>query len=72
MLFCVRLENQSYFFFYIFKFRNQQQTEMDSSMAMKTFELSNNIDTVQSADEIYKYSKEEQQGILQRKPWKKE
>ena len=45
---------------------------MDSSMALKTFELSNNIDTVQSIDEIYKYSKEEQQAILQRKPWTKE
>lgn len=45
---------------------------MDSAMALKTFELSNNIDTVQSVDEIYKYSKEEQQAILQRKPWTKE
>ena len=41
-------------------------------MAMKTFELSNNIDSVQSADEIYKYSKEEQQAILQRRPWTNE
>ena len=45
---------------------------MDSYAAMKTFELSNNIETIQSVDEIYKYSKEEQQSILQRKPWTKE
>ena len=45
---------------------------MDASMALKTFELSNSIDMVQSVNEIYKYSKEEQQAILQRKPWTKE
>ncbi|XP_065061943.1 COP9 signalosome complex subunit 5-like [Rhopilema esculentum] len=45
---------------------------MDSSMAMKTFELSNNVRTVQNADEIYKFSKEEQQSIIQRKPWTKD
>eukprot|EP00794_Sanderia_malayensis_P004889 gene4889-5529_t len=45
---------------------------MDSNMAMKTFELSNNIEQLQNIDDMYRYSKEEQQAILQRKPWTKD
>jgi len=41
-------------------------------MAKKTFELQNNIETVNTVDEIYKYSHEQQQEILARKPWAKE
>lgn len=45
---------------------------MDSQMAQKTFELQNNIEAVNSIDEIYKYSRQQQQEILARKPWMKE
>jgi len=45
---------------------------MDSEMAKKTFELQNNVETVSAVDEIYKYSREQQQEILSRKPWTKD
>jgi len=45
---------------------------MDSSMAQKTFELQNNIETTVSTEEIYKYSRQQQQEILARKPWTKD
>uniref|UniRef100_A0A7M5WTM2 COP9 signalosome complex subunit 5 n=1 Tax=Clytia hemisphaerica TaxID=252671 RepID=A0A7M5WTM2_9CNID len=45
---------------------------MDSEMAKKTYELQNNIETVNTVDEIYKYSQEKQQEILSRKPWTKD
>lgn len=41
-------------------------------MAQKTWELVNNIDAVQSVDEIYKYNKKQQQDILTAKPWDKD
>uniref|UniRef100_A0A7M5WTP0 COP9 signalosome complex subunit 5 n=1 Tax=Clytia hemisphaerica TaxID=252671 RepID=A0A7M5WTP0_9CNID len=41
-------------------------------MAKKTYELQNNIETVNTVDEIYKYSQEQQQEILSRKPWTKD
>ena len=44
----------------------------DTTMAFKTWELSNNIETVNSVDEIFKFDRQQQQEILQAKPWQKE
>jgi len=41
-------------------------------MAQKTFELQNNMEVVSNVDEIYKYSRAQQQEILARKPWTKD
>lgn len=41
-------------------------------MALKTFEFANNIETVHSVDEMFKYDPQQQQEILQAKPWQKE
>jgi COP9 signalosome complex subunit 5 len=45
---------------------------MDSQMAMKTWEMSNNVEGIQSVDEIYKYNKRQQLDILTAKPWEKD
>ncbi|KAJ7387607.1 COP9 signalosome complex subunit 5 [Desmophyllum pertusum] len=45
---------------------------MDTSMAFKTWEMSNSIETVNSVDEIFKYDRQQQQEILQAKPWQKD
>ena len=45
---------------------------MDSSMAQKTFEFANNIETINSVEEMFKYDRQQQQEILQAKPWQKE
>ncbi|KAL9980000.1 hypothetical protein ACROYT_G008530 [Oculina patagonica] len=45
---------------------------MDTSMAYKTWEMSNSIETVNSVDEIFKYDRQQQQEILQAKPWQKD
>jgi len=41
-------------------------------MAQKTWEMSNNMEVVQSVDEIYKYNRKQQQDILTAKPWEKD
>jgi COP9 signalosome complex subunit 5 len=46
--------------------------ESQSNVALKTWELSNNIETISTADEIYRYDKKQQQDILAAKPWEKE
>lgn len=43
-----------------------------AKMAQETWELQNNIETVQSVDEIYKYNRKQQQDIATAKPWEKE
>lgn len=40
--------------------------------AQKTWEMANNIETISSVDEIYRYNKKQQQDILTAKPWDKE
>ena len=45
---------------------------MDSQIAQRTFELQNSIESVSNIDEIYKYSYQQQQEILIKKPWTKE
>jgi COP9 signalosome complex subunit 5 len=45
---------------------------MDSQMAQATWEMSNNVETVQAVDEIYKYNRKQQQDILTAKPWEKD
>ncbi|XP_047126909.1 COP9 signalosome complex subunit 5 isoform X1 [Hydra vulgaris] len=45
---------------------------MDSQIAQRTFELQNSIESVNSVDEIYKYSHQQQQEILNKKPWTKD
>ena len=41
-------------------------------MAQKTWEMSNNVETVGSVDEIYRFDKRQQDDILTAKPWDKE
>lgn len=48
------------------------QHDSQVSIAQKTWELSNRIETVNSVDEIYRYDKQQQQDILNAKPWEKE
>lgn len=45
---------------------------MDATNARKTWELSNNMESVGSSDDIYKYDKKQQQDILAAKPWERE
>ena len=45
---------------------------MDSTNARKTWEMANNIESVSSHDDIYKYDKKQQQDILAAKPWERE
>lgn len=41
-------------------------------MAQKTWEVSNNIESVATVDDIYKYDRAQQQEILASKPWEKD
>lgn len=43
-----------------------------SGIAQKSWEMANNIETISSVDEIYRYDKKQQQDILTAKPWDKE
>ncbi|XP_050438968.1 COP9 signalosome complex subunit 5-like [Adelges cooleyi] len=46
--------------------------DSQATIAKKTWELENNIKTVNTVDEIYKYDKQQQQDILRTKPWEKD
>lgn len=43
-----------------------------AAMAQKTWEMSNNVEHISTADEIFKYDRKQQQDILLAKPWDKE
>lgn len=45
---------------------------MDGEMAQKTWEMSNSIEVVGNADDIYRFDKKQQQDILTAKPWEKD
>ncbi|KAI0232804.1 COP9 signalosome complex subunit 5 [Lamellibrachia satsuma] len=45
---------------------------MDASMAQKTWEMTNNVQTIGTLDEIYHYDKKQHQDILTAKPWDKD
>jgi COP9 signalosome complex subunit 5 len=42
------------------------------TIAQKTWEMANNIETISIIDEIYRYDRKQQQDILAAKPWEKE
>lgn len=48
------------------------ESQSQSQIAQKTWEMSNNVEVVSSVDEIYRYDKKQQQDILAAKPWEKE
>lgn len=43
-----------------------------NNIAQKTWEMMNNISTIDTIDEIYKYDDGQQRDILNAKPWEKE
>lgn len=43
-----------------------------SDMALKSWELENNIETVPACDEIFRYDAQQQQQILAARPWEKD
>ncbi|KAG8040852.1 hypothetical protein G9C98_001840 [Cotesia typhae] len=43
-----------------------------STIAQKTWEMSNNVEMISTMDEIYRYDRQEQQDILTAKPWDKD
>ena len=44
----------------------------NTRMAQMNWEMLNNMEMVNSVDEMYKYDGAQQQGILAAKPWEKE
>ncbi|EEB10074.1 COP9 signalosome complex subunit, putative [Pediculus humanus corporis] len=47
-------------------------SDSQCSIAQKTWEFANNIETISPIDEIYRYDKKQQQDILAAKPWDKD
>lgn len=57
----------------IAKIKKMASTSSDqSTIAQKTWEMSNNVEMISTMDEIYRYDRQEQQDILAAKPWEKE
>jgi COP9 signalosome complex subunit 5 len=46
--------------------------DTQTTIAQKTWEMANNIETISSVDEMYRYDRKQQQDILAAKPWEKE
>ena len=46
--------------------------DSQTTIARKTWEMLNNVESVGSVDEIYRYDKKQQQDILTTKPWERE
>ena len=62
-----------------FNFRSSEKFIMmagsssdQNTIAQKTWELANNVESISPVDEIYRYDRKEQQDILAAKPWEKE
>lgn len=54
-------------------FESMASTSSDqNTIAQKTWEMANNVETISTIDEIYRYDRKEQQDILTAKPWEKE
>ncbi|KAI4460931.1 eukaryotic translation initiation factor 3 -related [Holotrichia oblita] len=47
-------------------------SQSQSAIALKTWEMANKIETINTIDEIYRYDKQQQQDILTAKPWEKD
>lgn len=48
------------------------EMESQSSIAMKNWMMTNNVETISPMDEIYHYNRKQQQDMLAAKPWDKE
>lgn len=46
--------------------------DTQTTVAQKTWEMANNIETISSVDEMYRYDRKQQQDILAAKPWEKD
>jgi len=56
----------------LYSYFQEFKLNMDSKNAQKTWEMSNSVEAVNTADDIYRYDKKQQQDILAAKPWEKE
>ena len=43
-----------------------------TSTAMRSWLMANNVESISSLDEIYRYDRKQQQDMLTAKPWEKE
>lgn len=46
--------------------------DTQTTIAQKTWEMANNVETISTVDEMYRYDRKQQQDILAAKPWEKE
>lgn len=51
---------------------SSSSSDKHSTIAQKTWEMANKIETIGAVDDIYRYDKKQQQDILAAKPWDKE